>query len=135
MPLNLVKLCVGAETIADLADWQAKHPDQKPGKETIDQILDRERNETSQAYKSGDKAAIARQQTELRAAYLADWQADHPRTTTSSNSVAEADRKLAAQRVATSAAYKTGDQKAIAKAKLDLRAAYQESWAAHHPHG
>ena len=119
---------------AYVADWKAKHPGRQPSPEEIDATLNRERGETAQAYRSGDKAAIERQRGELRAAYAADWNADHPRGG-KPDAAGEADRRLAAQRTATSAAYKTGDKVAIAKAKLDLNAAYQASWAAHHPRG
>ncbi len=31
MPLNLIKLCVGCESVEDLADWQSRRPTAKQG--------------------------------------------------------------------------------------------------------
>ena len=35
MPLNMLKLCVGAETVEDLLDWQRTHPSSFPGGERL----------------------------------------------------------------------------------------------------
>jgi hypothetical protein len=91
-----------------------------------DQALHQEQGEVKNAYRSGNKKDIAQERSDQRGAYVADYEAHHPKKNrhgSSAEAKAAADRRLASAREGAKEAYRSGDQRAIAKARANERGA------------
>ena len=108
-------LCVGASLVAPALAAAQSNTDAAQ----IDQQLNRDRAGERAAYKSGNPSEIAAARAKARVTYSRDWGADHPRGGCAR--AANIDRRLAAARAATRAAYKSGDPARIAAARAAAR--------------